>query len=43
MHRELSKFLDRMGFLNDCYYGFLRGLDTTDALLKFMFEVYMKI
>ena len=40
MHRKLSKFLDRIEFLNDCQYGFRKGLDTTDALLKFMFEAH---
>ena len=40
MHHKLSTFLDRIEFLSDCQYGFQKGLDTTDALLKFIFEAY---
>ena len=40
LHRKLSKFLDTIEFLNECQYDFRKGLDTTDALLKFMFEAY---
>ena len=40
MYRKLGKFLDRIEFLNDCQYGFRKGLVNTDALLKFMFEAH---
>ena len=43
MHRKLSKFLDRIEFLNDFQYDFRKGLNTTNALLKFMFEAYSSL
>ena len=33
MHLILSKILEKVGFLNNCHYGFRKGLDTTDSLL----------
>ena len=42
MHRTLSKNLEKRGFLNDCQYGFRKGLETTDFLLKFVFEGFTK-
>ena len=43
MHRNLRKFSDCRGFVNNCQYGFGKRLDTTDALIKFMFEIYNNI
>ena len=32
-----------MDFLNECKYSFRKGLDATDAVLKFMFESYNSV
>ena len=38
--RKLSRFLNRLEFLNDCQYDFRKEPNTTDVLLKFKFEAY---